>query len=64
MRLTESEERQLTGEFVEFCEFHRDKLAKMKDNSTRMNFMQLELPHIPQYLILRKVRPYLAKGYR
>ena len=62
VRLTESEEHQLTGEFAKFCELHREKLAKMKDNSTRMNFMQLELPHIPQYLVLRTVKPYLVKG--
>ena len=62
MRLTPDQESQLTGEFVEFCELHREKLAKMKDNSTRMNFMMLELPHIAQYLILRKVRHYMTKG--
>jgi len=62
MRLTADQENQLTGEFVAFCEAHRDKLAGMKDNSDRMNFMMLKLRHIPQYLMLRKVRPYLIKG--
>jgi len=62
MRLTAEIERQLTDEFITFCELNRDKLAGMKDNSTRMNFMQEKLPHIPQYLVLRKVRPYLTKG--
>jgi len=60
MRLTADQERQLTDEFVIFCNLNRDKLAGMKDNSTRMNYMWEKLPHIPQYLILRKVRPYLA----
>ena len=59
MKLTADVERQLTDEFVKFCELNRDKLAGMKDNSSRMNFMQLSLPHVPQYLILRKVREYL-----
>ena len=59
MRLTADQERQLTDEFVIFCNLNRDKLAGMKDNSSRMNFMQLSLPHVPQYLILRKVREYL-----
>jgi len=56
------QENQLTSEFIAFCETHREKLAGMKDNSTRMNFMQEKLPHIPQYLVLRAVRPYLVKG--
>jgi len=55
----DAKERQLTDEFIAFCETHREKLAGMKDNSSRMNFMQLSLPHVPQYLILRKVRKYL-----
>jgi len=55
----DAKERQLTDEFIAFCETHRDKLAEMKDNSSRMNFMQEKLPHVPQYLILRKVRKYL-----
>ena len=62
MRLTADQERQLTDEFVSFCEINRDKLAGMKDNSSRINYMWERLPHIPQYLMLRKVRPYLAKG--
>ena len=62
MRLTANQEIKLTKEFIDFCELNRDKLAGMKDNSTRMNFMQEKLPHIPQYLILRAVRPYLIKG--
>jgi len=62
MRLTPDQESQLTDEFVKFCETRRDKLAGMKDNSTRMNYMWKKLPHIPQYLVLRKVRPYLIKG--
>ena len=62
MKLTKSIERQLTDEFTIFCNANRDKLAAMKDNSTRMNFIYEELGHIPQYLILRKVRPYLVKG--
>ena len=62
MRLTADQESQLTDEFVKFCESNRDKLAAMKDNSTRMNFMWEKLPHIPQYLVLRAVRPYLSKG--
>jgi len=62
MKLTKSMERQLTDEFTIFCNVNRDKLAGMKDNSTRMNFIYDELGHIPQYLILRKVRPYLIKG--
>jgi len=62
MRLTADQERQLTDEFVKFCELNREKLAKMKDNSTRMNFVMEKLPHVPQYLVLRKVRPYLTKG--
>jgi len=49
------QENQLTSEFIAFCETHREKLAGMKDNSTRMNFMQEKLPHIPQYLVLRAV---------
>ena len=52
-------ERQLTDEFVNFCELNRDKLAGMKDNSTRMNFIWEKLRHIPQYLVLRAVRLYL-----
>ena len=62
MRLTKTQENQLTDEFVNFCELNRDKLAGMKDNSSRMNYMQEKLPHIPQYLVLRKVGPYLTKG--
>ena len=62
MRLTAETERQLTDEFIYFCELNRDKLAGMKDNSSRMNFMQEKLPHIPQYLVLRAVRLYLIKG--
>jgi len=62
MRLTADKERQLTDEFINFCESSRDKLASMKDNSSRMNFMQEKLPHIPQYLVLRAVRLYLIKG--
>jgi len=62
MRLTADQERQLTDGFIIFCNLNRDKLAGMKDNSSRMNFMYDKLPHIPQYLMLRKVRPYLAKG--
>ena len=62
MRLTADQERQLTDEFVKFCELSRDKLSGMKNNSSRMNFMMLGLPHIPQYLVLRAVRPYLGKG--
>jgi len=61
MKLT-AVERQLTDEFVAFCELNRDKLAGMKDNSTRMNFIWEKLPHVPQYLVLRAVRPYLTKG--
>jgi len=62
MRINADIERQLTDEFVNFCELNRDKLAAMKDNSTRMNFIWEKLPHIPQYLVLRAVRPYLVKG--
>ena len=62
MRLTKDVERQLTDEFINFCNLNREKLASMKDNSTRMNYMWEKLPHIPQYLVLRKVRPYLVKG--
>ena len=62
MKLTTEIERQLTDEFVNFCELNRDKLAAMKDNSARMNYIWEKLPHIPQYLVLRKVRPYLTKG--
>ena len=62
MRLTADQEQQLTDELVNFCETHRDKLAAMKDNSTSMNYMWEKLPHIPQYLVLRAVRPYLTKG--
>jgi len=62
MRLTKTQEHQLTDEFVKFCELSRDKLAGMKDNSTRMNYMYEKLPHIPQYLVLRVIRPYLVKG--
>jgi len=61
MRLT-AVERQLTDEFVEFCELNREKLTGMKDNSGRMNYMWEKLPHIPQYLVLRVIRPYLSKG--
>jgi len=62
MRLTSDQEIKLTKEFIDFCELNRDKLTGMKDNSTRMNFMWEKLPHIPQYLVLRAVRPYLIKG--
>ena len=62
MILTAGQERQLTDEFINFCELNRDKLADMKDNSTRMNYVYEKLPHIPQYLVLRAVRPYLSKG--
>ena len=62
MRISKEIERQLTDEFVIFCNLSRDKLSGMKDNSSRMNFMQEKLPHIPQYLVLRAVRPYLIKG--
>ena len=62
MRLTADQERQLTDAFVEFCELSRDKLSGMKDNSSRMNYIWEHLPHIPQYLVLRKVRSYLSKG--
>jgi len=62
MKLTADVERQLTDEFVKFCELNRDKLAGMKDNSTRMNYIWEKLPHVPQYLALRAVRPYLNKG--
>ena len=62
MRINPEIERQLTDEFVIFCESNRDKLAGMKDNSTRMNYIYDEMGHIPQYLVLRKVKPYLAKG--
>jgi len=62
MRLTADKEHQLTDEFINFCELNRDKLAGMKDNSSRMNYLWEKLPHIPQYLVLRAVRPYLIKG--
>ena len=62
MRINPEIERQLTDEFVNFCNLNREKLAGMKDNSSRMNFMWEKLPHIPQYLVLRAVRPYLSKG--
>jgi len=62
MRINPDIELQLTDEFINFCELNRDKLAGMKDNSTRMNYMWEKLPHVPQYLILRAVRPYLVKG--
>ena len=62
MRINKEIERQLTDEFIIFCNLNRDKLAGMKDNSARMNFIYDELPHIPQYLVLRKVRPYLTEG--
>ena len=61
MKLT-AVERQLTDELIIFCNPSRDKLAAMKDNSTRMNYIYEEMGHIPQYLVLRKVRPYLTKG--
>jgi len=62
MRIKQEIERQLTDEFIIFCNLNREKLAGMKDNSTRMNYVQEKLPHIPQYLVLRAVRPYLVKG--
>ena len=62
MRLTKEIERQLTDEFIIFCNTNRDRLAGMKDNSSRMNYIWEKLPHIPQYLVLRAVRPYLIKG--
>jgi len=62
MRLTKTQERQLTDEFIIFCNLNREKLAGMKDNSTRMNYIYEEMGHIPQYLVLRAVRPYLTKG--
>ena len=62
MRIKQEIERQLTDEFIIFCNLNREKLAGMKDNSTRMNYVQEKLPHIPQYLVLRKVGPYLTKG--
>jgi len=61
MKLT-AVERQLTDEFVEFFELNRDKLAGMKDNSTRMNYIWEKLPHVPQYLVLRAVSHYLVRG--
>jgi len=62
MKLTKIQERQLTDELIIFCNLNRDKLAAMKDNSTRMNYIYEEMGHIPQYLVLRAVRPYLTKG--
>jgi len=62
MKLTADQERRLTDEFINFCNANRDKLTAMKDNSARMNYMWEKLPHVPQYLVLRAVRPYLVKG--
>jgi len=62
MKLTKIQERQLTDEFIIFCNLNRDKLSGMKDNSTRMNYIYDEMGHVPQYLVLRAVRPYLSKG--
>ena len=62
MRIKQEIERQLTDEFIIFCNLNREKLAGMKDNSTRMNYIYEEMGHIPQYLVLRAVRPYLTKG--